>query len=123
MSKVSVTLGLTLKMQTGGGYNFFRPEICISDIETETDIAPQIERSLAALNEVWAAIEENMGTIIDSSEIAENPSALTEIHKRIAIFEADVGQLKTRLAAGDGAVMSVSVPDSKDKKDKKDDDW
>ena len=116
MSKVSVTLGLTLKMQTGGGYNFFRPEICISDIETETDIAPQIERSLAAIKEVWVAIEENMEAIIDSSEIAEKPSALTEINRRIAEFEADVSELKTRLASGDVAVMSVSS--SKD-----DEDW
>ena len=109
MSKVSVTLGLTLKMQTGGGYNFFRPEICISDIETETDIAPQIERSLAAIREVWVAIEENMEAIIDASEIAE-------INKRIAEFEADVSELKTRLASGDGAVMSVSS-------NKDDEDW
>jgi len=116
MSKVSVTLGLTLKMNSGGGYNFFRPEITISDIETETDIAPQIERSLAAIKEVWAAIEENMDTIVDSSELAEKPSALTEIHRRIAEFEADVSELKTRLAAGDGAVMSVSDSD-------KDTDW
>jgi len=107
---------LTLKMNSGDGYNYFRPEISIEDIETETDIAPQIERSLAAIKEVWAAIEENMGEVVDASEIAERPSVITEINKRIAIFEADVSQLKTRLAAGDGAVMSVSS--SKD-----DEDW
>jgi len=123
MPKVSVELGLTLKMNSGGGYNFFRPQISINDIDTDMDITPQIERSLAAIKEVWGAIEQNIGEIVDASEIAENPSALTEINKRIAIFEADVSQLKTRLAEvvkGDGAVMLASVPDSKDKKD---DDW
>jgi hypothetical protein len=114
MAKVSVTLGLTLKMNSGGGFNFFRPEINISDIETEADIAPQIERSLAAIKDVWAAIEENMGTIVDSSELAEKPSALTEINRRIAEFEADVSQLKSRLdgaTAGEGATASVSIKD------------
>ena len=111
MSKVSVTLGLTLKMNSGGGFNFFRPEITISDIETETDIAPQIERSLAAIKEVWVAVEDNMETIVNASELAEKPSALTEIHKRIAEFEADVSQLKTRLASGDGGVIDVSNED------------
>ena len=112
MSKVSVTLGLTLKMNSGGGYNFFRPEITISDIETETDIAPQIERSLAAISEVWDAVETNMEKIVDSSEIAEKPSALTEINRRIAEFEADLSQLKTNMTSGGGA--SLDVGDSED---------
>ena len=107
MSKVSVTLGLTLKMNSGGGYNFFRPEITISEIETETDIAPQIERSLAAIKEVGGAVESNMEQIVDSSEIAEKPNALQEINRRIAEFEADVSQLKDRLS-GDGVKVDVS---------------
>ena len=107
MSKVSVTLGLTLKMNSGGGYNFFRPEITISEIETETDIAPQIERSLAAIKEVWGAVESNMEQIVDSSEIAEKPNALQEINRRIAEVEADVSQLKDRLS-GDGVKVDVS---------------
>jgi len=123
MPKVNVELGLTLKMNSGGGYNFFRPQISINDIDTDMDITPQIERSLAAIKEVWGAIEQNIGEIVDASEIAENPSALTEINKRIAIFEADVSQLNTRLAEvvkGDGAAMLASVPD---RKDKETDDW
>ena len=111
MSKVSVTLGLTLKMNSGGGFNFFRPEITISDIETETDIAPQIERSLSAIHEVWSAVEKNMEKIVDSSEIAEKPSALTEINKRIAEFEADLSQLKTKMTAGGGASLDISDED------------
>ena len=120
MPKVNVELGLTLQMNSGKGYNYFRPQISINDIDTETDIAPQIERSLAAIKDVWAAIEENMGEVVDASEIAEKPSALTEINKRIAIFEADVSQLKTRLAEvveGDGAAMLESLPDGKKKDD------
>jgi len=120
MPKVSVELGLTLKMNSGDGYNYFRPQISIGDIDTEVDITPQIERSLAAIKDVWAAIEENMGEVVDASEIAERPSALTEITKRIAIFEADVSQLKTRLAEvveGDGADMLASEIDGKKKGD------
>ena len=95
MSKISVTLGLTLKVNSGGGFNFFRPEITISDIDVDADTEPQIERSLAAIREAWSHIETEMGTIVDGSEIAEKPSALTEINKRMAEFEADLHKLKT----------------------------
>ena len=90
MSKISVTLGLTLKMNSGGGFNFFRPEITISDIDVDAETEPQIERSLAAIREAWGHIESEMGVIVEGSEIAEKPSALTEINKRMSEFEADI---------------------------------
>ena len=51
MSKVTVELGLTLKMATGGGYNFFRPSITIADIDTEEEAKPQIDRALEVVKE------------------------------------------------------------------------
>jgi len=109
MSKVSVTLGLTLKMNSGGGFNFFRPEITISDIDVDADLEPQIERSLSAIHAVWSNIEKEIGTIVDNSEIAEKPSALTEINKRMSEFEADMHILKTSGATS--GEFSVDVDD------------
>jgi len=114
MSKISVTLGLTLKMNSGGGYNFFRPEITISDIDVDADTGPQIERSLAAIREAWGHIETEMGIIVDGSEIAEKPSALIEINKRMAEFEADMHKLQT--AGATGGEFSVDL-------EKEDDSW
>ena len=47
MAKVNVELGLTLKMQTGGGYNFFRPQVAILDIDIDGDVQDQIDRAIA----------------------------------------------------------------------------
>ena len=33
MAKVSVGLGMTLKLSSGGGFNMFKPEILIADID------------------------------------------------------------------------------------------
>ena len=52
-----------------------------------------------------------MEKIVDSSEIAEKPSALTEINKRIAEFEADLSQLKTKMTAGGGASLNIGDED------------
>ena len=54
MSKVTVELGLTLKLATGGGFNFIRPSITIKDIDTEQEAGPQIERALEVVHEAWA---------------------------------------------------------------------
>ena len=42
MAKVSVELGLTLKLASGGGFNMFKPSLSIQDIDLDSEIAPQI---------------------------------------------------------------------------------
>jgi len=87
MAKVTVELALTLKMASGGGYNFFRPSISIADIDTEQDAAPQIERALEVVNEAWAEVEDSMSKIITSSDVAENESLLVELGRRMSTME------------------------------------
>ena len=87
MSKVSVELGLTLKMATGGGYNFFRPSITIADIDTEQEAKPQIDRALEVVKEAWSALEEHMGNVITSTDVTENESLLVELGRRMSAME------------------------------------
>ena len=87
MSKVSVELGLTLKMATGGGYNFFRPSITIADIDTEQEAKPQIDRALEVVKEAWSELEEHMGNVITSTDVTENESLLVELGRRMSTME------------------------------------
>tara|TARA_R110002020_G_scaffold146184_6_gene320726 strand:- start:17882 stop:18190 length:309 start_codon:yes stop_codon:yes gene_type:complete len=87
MSKVSVELGLTLKMATGGGYNFFRPSITIADLDTEQDAKPQIDRALEVVKEAWAELEAHMGEVITTTDVTENESLLVELGRRMSSME------------------------------------
>ena len=87
MSKVTVELGLTLKLATGGGFNFIRTSITIADIDTEQEAGPQIERALEVVHEAWAEIEETMTKIITETELSENESLLVELGRRMTTME------------------------------------
>lgn len=90
MAKVSIELGLTLKMATGGGYNFFRPSVSISDIDIEQDTSAQIERALEVIEEAWQSAEQAMTKIIQTTEVVENEELLVEIGKRISSLESQL---------------------------------
>ena len=64
MAKVSAKVGLTLKLFKDSQYEFIRPEIEISDIDTEKDIDEQIQKGLEALTRVYSAISGRMSTIV-----------------------------------------------------------
>ena len=93
MSKVTVELGLTLKMATGGGFNFFRPSITIADIDTEQEAKPQIDRALEVVKEAWAELEEHMGEVITTTDVTENESLLVELGRRMASMEDQLAKV------------------------------
>ena len=93
MSKVSVELGLTLKMATGGGYNFFRPSITIADLDTEQDAKPQIDRALEVVKEAWAELEAHMGEVITTTDVTENESLLVELGRRMSTMEDQLAKV------------------------------
>lgn len=93
MAKVSVELGLTLKMATGGGFNFFRPSICISDIDIDGDIKDQIDRAVKAIEISWDDLGEAMGKVITQSEVTENESLLVELGRRMTDMEKQMKSL------------------------------
>ena len=87
MSKVTVELGLTLKLATGGGYNFIRPSISIADIDTEQEAKPQIDRALEVVREAWSEVEDAMSKIITEADVTENESLLVELGRRMSTME------------------------------------
>ncbi|ANS04411.1 hypothetical protein [uncultured Mediterranean phage] len=101
MSKVTVELGLTLKMATGGGYNFIRPSITIADIDTEQDTKPQIDRALVVVNEAWSELEEAMTKVVTTCDVTENESLLVELGRRMGDMEKQLSTVvKSKAKAG-----------------------
>jgi len=88
MVKVNVGLDLTLKMASGGGYNMFKPELRIHEIDTEKDLQPQIDDALVVIREAWTALEDEMGEVIKASDAIQNSSLLLELGKRMTEMEA-----------------------------------
>lgn len=84
MTKVNVELGMTLKMQTGGGFNFFRPQIAITDLDIDGDVQDQIDRAVATVNEsAWPALEAAMGKLITQADVTDNESVIQELGRKV----------------------------------------
>ena len=84
MAKVSVGLGMTLKLSSGGGFNMFKPEISVSDIDlAHPDVSPedQLKEAIAYIGTVYEQVEGKMSEIIENSEIEEKRETVTELSK------------------------------------------
>lgn len=64
MAKVSAKIGFTLRINKNSQYEFVRPEIEISDIESITNVTEQLDEAEKALKETWERV-----TDIASEEI------------------------------------------------------
>lgn len=105
MVKVKAELGLTLKMASGGGYNFFRPLISIEDIDPEGDVEEQVAVAIKALDSViWDAVEQKMVQIVETSEVVEYESVLIELRK-------DMTDMRERISTTEQAMQSLSPAD------------
>ena len=112
MPRIGVKLGLTLKMSSGDGFNFFRPEVSIDDIDTDTDINPQIDAALQAVHEAYKAAEKAVSDIVDTSEIADHTSVVQEMRERMTSMEADLQKLK--ISGPTSGEFELSVGDDED---------
>ena len=115
MAKVSVGLGMTLKLSSGGGFNMFKPEILIADIDLNGDVSPedQLQEALKTVATVYGAVEEKMGDIIQNSEIEEKRETVTELSKVSHELDARIRKLELS-----GASQAVEVEEKED-----DDGW
>ena len=105
MAKVNVELGMTLKMQTGGGYNFFRPQIAIIDIDIDGDVQDQIDRAVATVNEsAWPAIETAMGKLITQADITDNESVIVELGSKVNEMQKQLESMSGKGKAKDKEV-------------------
>jgi len=101
---------MTLKMATGGGYNFFRPELAISDIETQDadgnynteGVENQVKMALQGIHYTYSEVEQAMIQIVETSEVIEKEEVIIELRKKI-------DELKTRM---DGMATSAPVAES-----------
>jgi len=59
MSKISVTIGLNVKLKNSGAredsFDRFTSSVTISDIDTEVDINKQLEAAIEGTGKVWTA--------------------------------------------------------------------
>ena len=105
MAKVNVELGMTLKMQTGGGYNFFRPQIAIIDIDIDGDVQDQIDRAVATVNEsAWPALETAMGILITQTDITDNESVIVELGRKVNEMQKQLESMSGKGKAKDKEV-------------------
>ena len=103
MAKVSVGLGMTLKLSTGGGFNMFKPEILVSDIDlAHPDMSPddQLKEAIEYVGTVYEQVEGKMAEIIENSEIEEKRETVTELSK----LSQDLSVRLRKLELGDGSV-------------------
>ena len=115
MAKVSVGLGMTLKLSSGGGFNMFKPEILVSDIDLDhPDVSPeeQLKEAIACIGTVYEQVEGKMSEIIENSEIEEKRETVTELSKVSQDLSVRLRKLELS-GPGEGPV-------SESKKDKND---
>ena len=101
MAKVSVELGLTLKMASGGGFNMFKPSLAIQDIDLDAEVTPQIEAALVAIHQTYGSLEGAMADVIQNSEVEAKGDVITEIGKHITELEARLRTLEVAATQDD----------------------
>ena len=64
MAKISVTIGLNVKLRNTGSrddsYDRFQGSLTISEIDTERNIEKQIEAAIAGSEKVWEATSDSI---------------------------------------------------------------
>ena len=119
MAKVSVELGLTLKLKSGGGFNMFKPSLAIQDINLDAEITPQIEAALAAIHEAYGSLEGAMAEVVENSEVEAKGEVITEMGKHVTELETRIRTLA--LAANQEDAEKTS--DKSESKTTGDDSW
>lgn len=62
MSKISVTMGLNVKLRNSGSaedrFDRFTPAITIAEIDTDGNVKKQIEKALGVAEEAWDSLSD-----------------------------------------------------------------
>lgn len=101
MAKIKTSIGLTLRLTKENDFQFIRPEVEISEIDTDKDVPTQLQAIRAAMNPVW---DETLFQINErvmnqmphiSKELSENVmNQLVAFKKQLDSALADVDKLK-----------------------------
>jgi len=90
MAKISVEFGLTLPLESGGG---FAPSLAIQDIDLDVEVAPQIADALVAIKQVYGAMVDTMAEIIEGSGSKDDGEIIAEVDKHITALETKIQPL------------------------------
>ena len=117
MTKISVELGLTLKLASGGGFNMFKPSLSIQDIDLDAEVTPQIESALAAIHQAYGSLEGAMADVIQNSEVEAKGDVITEMGKHITEVETRLRTLELAAnrddAEKEAASGAIKITDGK----------
>jgi hypothetical protein len=87
MAKIGVKIGLTLRLTKENDFQFIRPEIEISDIDTDGDVKDQLEDVRLAMSPLWAEALDQ----INNRVMAEMPTITKDtgaaVAKQLAAFK------------------------------------
>jgi len=113
MAKVGAKIGFTLKLSKESQFEFIRPEIEISEIDTEGNVKIQLDLAEAALKETW-----NKVTDISSEEILSHMRDVDQelqlqLQKKFRKIDAEIDALKTQLFEFDKKTEKKIIRDNK----------
>ena len=90
MAKISVEFGLTLPLESGGG---FAPSLAIQDIDLDAEVAPQIANALVAIKQAYGALVDTMAEIVAGSEVKDDGELIAEVDDHITAIETKIQPL------------------------------
>lgn len=98
--RVDVRLGLTLRLPGGDGFEMFKPEVALTDLDPEGDVVAQIAAGLATAADAYAAVDDQLGNLI--RETLSGETSRPGYRERLEVAEkrlADVTALSNQLVA------------------------
>ncbi len=97
MAKVEAKIGFTLKISKNSQFEFIRPEIGISDIDSDGDVTAQLEVAEKALKETWDKVT-TMGSEEILSQVGEVDQELQlQLKKKFKKIDDAIEELKTEI--------------------------
>jgi hypothetical protein len=94
MPKIGAKLGFTLKLRRDSQYEFIRPEIEITDIDTEGDVTKQLTLAEAALKETLDKVTELSSQEILSQMGSVDQELQLQLQKKFKKLDAVIDELK-----------------------------
>jgi hypothetical protein len=94
MAKIGVKIGLTLRLTKENDFQFIRPEIEISDIDTEKDIEAQLALIRSAMSPLWGeALDQINNRVMQEMPNVTKDTGLA-IAKQLASFKLQLDDIK-----------------------------
>jgi hypothetical protein len=97
MAKVDAKVGFTLKISKASQYEFIRPEIGISDIDTDKDIKVQLDLAEKALLETWEKVTDIASDEIISKIGDYDPDVKMQIQKKFKQVDIAIEEIKNEI--------------------------